>query len=62
MNGYNNAPNSVLVIESINPNAFKIQFVKDKLDEIKQPLEMFIEKNISMQINRNNNLAENLGL
>lgn len=62
MNGYNNAPNSVLVIESIKPNAFKSQFVKDKLDEIKQPLEMFIEKNISMQINRNNNLAENLGL
>lgn len=62
MYGYNNTPNSVLVLESINANAFSLQFVKEKLDDIKQPLEMFIEKNISMQINRNTILAENLGL
>lgn len=62
MYGYNNTPNSVLVLESINAYAFTFQFVKEKLDEIKQPLEMFIEKNISMQINRNTILAENLGL
>lgn len=45
INGYDGKPKAIIVIESKNNNAFEQEDVKDKLETVKQPLIMFIEKN-----------------
>lgn len=61
IDGYDNEPTAVLVIESSNEKAFKEEEIREKIDEIKKPLEMFIEKNLTIKLRKNNNLAENEG-
>ena len=44
MNGYDDEPKAVLVAESLNQAAFSKQEIEEKLDSVRQPLIMFIEK------------------
>ena len=55
--GYENQPKAVLVIESINSNAFTKEDVINKLAGVKQPLVMFIEKNNGVKLQPINNLG-----
>lgn len=45
MNGFENRPKAIIVIESQRSGAFQKQEVINKLEGVKQPLVMFIEKN-----------------
>jgi hypothetical protein len=54
MNGFENTPKAIIVIESIRNNAFQKQEVINKLDGVKQPLVMFIEKNNGVNLTNNN--------
>ncbi len=53
INGYDGNPKAVLVFESLNPNSFTKEFIVDKLNGVKQPLIMFIEKNNGIVISEN---------
>lgn len=55
--GYDNQPKAVLVIESLNSNAFSKEDVITKLSGVKQPLVMFIEKNNGVKLQPINNLG-----
>jgi len=57
INGYDNQPKAVLVIESINQNGFDENQVVSKLEGVKQPLVMFIEKNNGVKFQPTNNLG-----
>jgi hypothetical protein len=57
INGYDNQPKAILVIESLREKAFAKEEVIDKLSGIKQPLVMFVEKNNGIRINNQNNLG-----
>jgi hypothetical protein len=56
--GFDNEPKAVFVAESKNPNAFTKELVLEKIEGIRQPLIMFIEKinnsNVVSQQNLNN--------
>ncbi|KIC00117.1 hypothetical protein OA93_00425 [Flavobacterium sp. KMS] len=53
INGYDGNPRAVLVFESLNENSFAKEFIIDKLNGVKQPLVMFIEKNNGILITEN---------
>lgn len=53
INGYDGNPRAVLVFESLNPNSFTKEFIVEKLNGVKQPLVMFIEKNNGIVITEN---------
>jgi hypothetical protein len=57
INGYNGQPIAVLVIESLNQNGFVKDDIVGKLDGVKQPLIMFIEKNNGVKLQPTNNLG-----
>lgn len=53
INGYDSNPKAVLVFESLNPCSFTKDFIVEKLNGVKQPLVMFIEKNNGVVITEN---------
>jgi hypothetical protein len=53
INGYDGNPKAVLVFESLNPTSFTKDFIVEKLNGVKQPLIMFIEKNNGIVITEN---------
>ncbi|MBL1219479.1 hypothetical protein JET18_01440 [Chryseobacterium sp. L7] len=53
INGYDGNPRAVLVFESLEPTTFSKEFIVDKLNGVKQPLIMFIEKNNGIVITEN---------
>ncbi|HCU46705.1 MAG TPA: hypothetical protein DF610_19595 [Sphingobacterium sp.] len=53
INGYDGNPKAVLVFESLQPICFEKEFIIDKLNGVKQPLVMFIEKNNGVVITEN---------
>lgn len=53
INGYDGNPKAVLVFESLNPSSFTKDFIVEKLNGVKQPLIMFIEKNNGIVITEN---------
>lgn len=53
INGYDGNPRAVLVFESLNEKSFTKEFIVDKLNGVKQPLIMFIEKNNGIVITEN---------
>jgi len=53
INGYDGSPKAVLVFESLNPASFTKDFIVEKLNGVKQPLVMFIEKNNGIVITEN---------
>ncbi len=53
INGYDGNPKAVLVFESLQPTCFEKDFIIDKLNGVKQPLIMFIEKNNGVVITEN---------
>lgn len=53
INGYDGNPKAVLVFESLNPTIFTKDFIVEKLNGVKQPLIMFIEKNNGIVITEN---------
>lgn len=55
--GYDNQPKAVLVIESTKENGFEKNIVLEKLEDSKQPLVMFIEKNNGIKFQPTNNLG-----
>ena len=61
INGYDNEPNSIIVMESLNHKAFKKEDAIEGMKGVKQSLIMFVEKYNTNHVN-NSNLAENIGL
>jgi hypothetical protein len=55
--GYDNQAKAVLVIESINKEGFDKDAVLQKLEDAKQPLVMFVEKNNGVKLQPTNNLG-----
>lgn len=53
INGYDSNPKAVLVFESLEPTSFTKEFIVDKLNGVKQPLVMFIEKNNGIVLTQN---------
>lgn len=53
INGYDGNPKAVLVFESLQPTCFEKDFIVDKLNGVKQPLVMFIEKNNGVVLTEN---------
>lgn len=53
INGYDGNPRAVLVFESLDEKSFTKEFIVDKLNGVKQPLIMFIEKNNGIVITEN---------
>lgn len=53
INGYDGTPKAVLVFESLDANKFTKDFIVNKLNGVKQPLVMFIEKNNGVVITEN---------
>lgn len=53
INGYDGSPKAVLVFESLQPSCFEKDFIVEKLNGVKQPLVMFIEKNNGIVITEN---------
>jgi len=53
INGYDGNPKAVLVFESLKPSCFEKDFIVDKLNGVKQPLVMFIEKNNGVVLTEN---------
>lgn len=53
INGYDGNPKAVLVFESLEPSCFEKEFIVDKLNGVKQPLVMFIEKNNGVVLTEN---------
>ncbi len=53
INGFDGVPKAVIVFESLNPSCFEKDFLVNKLDEVKQPLVMFIEKNNGIVLTEN---------
>lgn len=45
IDGYNQQPKAIIVVESLNPNAFTKADVEQKVADIMQPLIMFVENN-----------------
>lgn len=54
MNGFENRPKAIIVIESQKAGAFQKQDVINKLEGVKQPLVMFIEKNNGVNLTLTN--------
>jgi hypothetical protein len=54
INGYDSQPKAIIVIESLNHNAFTKEEVVDKLNGVKQPLVMFVEKNNGINLQPTN--------
>ena len=53
INGYDGNPKAVLVFESLQPSCFEKDFIVEKLNGVKQPLVMFIEKNNGIVLTEN---------
>lgn len=53
INGYDGNPRAVLVFESLDEKTFTKEFIVEKLNGVKQPLIMFIEKNNGIVITEN---------
>ena len=53
INGYDGNPRAILVFESLKVSGFRKEFIIDKLNGVKQPLIMFIEKNNGILISEN---------
>lgn len=53
INGYDGNPKAVLVFESLQPACFEKDFIVEKLNGVKQPLIMFIEKNNGIVLTEN---------
>ncbi len=53
INGYDGNPKAVLVFESLQPSCFEKDFIVEKLNGVKQPLVMFIEKNNGVVLTEN---------
>lgn len=53
INGYDGNPRAVLVFESLDEKTFTKEFIIEKLNGVKQPLIMFIEKNNGIVITEN---------
>ena len=53
INGYDGNPRAVLVFESLDERTFTKEFIIEKLNGVKQPLIMFIEKNNGIVITEN---------
>lgn len=53
INGYDGNPKAVLVFESLQPSSFEKDFIVEKLNGVKQPLIMFIEKNNGIALTEN---------
>ncbi|MGL4368031.1 MAG: hypothetical protein ACRCTQ_07135 [Brevinemataceae bacterium] len=53
INGYDGTPKAVLVFESLEMQKFTKEFIIEKLNGVKQPLIMFIEKNNGVVITEN---------
>ncbi len=51
--GYDGNPKAVLIFESLNPHCFTKEFIAEKIDGVKQPLIMFVEKNNGLVIAEN---------
>jgi hypothetical protein len=61
INGYDNEPNSIIVMESMKDKAFKKEDAIEGLKGVKQSLIMFVQKYNTNHVN-NGKLAENIGL
>lgn len=57
ISGFQGDPKAIIVIESLNANAFTKEEVVDKLESIKQPLIMFVEKNSGLNMQISNNIG-----
>jgi len=57
INGFEGHPKAIIVIESQNPNAFTKEEVIEKLNGVKQPLIMFVEKNSGLNLQNSNNIG-----
>jgi len=53
INGYDGNPKAVLVFESLQSQCFEKEFIVEKLNGVKQPLVMFVEKNNGVILTEN---------
>jgi len=57
INGFDDQPKAIIVIESLSANAFAKEEVVEKLNSVKQPLIMFVEKNSGLNVQNPNNIG-----